>query len=215
MKHIPFLLRPVGKDYLWGGERLKTAYHKQIDLTPLAETWECSTHPDGCSVVDSGAAAGKPLRTVLQEHPEYLGTYANPEGELPILIKLIDAKKDLSVQVHPDDAYAKQYENGQNGKTEMWYVLEAEPDASLVYGFRHTMTPERLRQSLAEGTLEADLQSVPVSKNDAFLIPAGTVHAIGAGILLAEIQQSSNLTYRLYDYNRTCHAFRRRYTIHC
>ena len=91
----------------------------------------------------------------------------------------------------------------QNGKTEMWYVLEAEPDASLVYGFRHTMTPERLRQSLAEGTLEADLQSVPVSKNDAFLIPAGTVHAIGAGILLAEIQQSSNLTYRLYDYNRT------------
>lgn len=203
MKHIPFLLRPVGKDYLWGGERLKTAYHKQIDLTPLAETWECSTHPDGCSVVDSGAAAGKPLRTVLQEHPEYLGTYANPEGELPILIKLIDAKKDLSVQVHPDDAYAKQYENGQNGKTEMWYVLEAEPDASLVYGFRHTMTPERLRQSLAEGTLEADLQSVPVSKNDAFLIPAGTVHAIGAGILLAEIQQSSNLTYRLYDYNRT------------
>ena len=203
MKHIPFLLRPVGKDYLWGGERLKTEYHKQIDLTPLAETWECSTHPDGCSVVDSGAAAGKPLRAVLQEHPEYLGIYANPEGELPILIKLIDAKKDLSVQVHPDDAYAKQYENGQNGKTEMWYVLEAEPDASLVYGFRHTMTPERLRQSLAEGTLEADLQSVPVSKNDAFLIPAGTVHAIGAGILLAEIQQSSNLTYRLYDYNRT------------
>ena len=153
MKHIPFLLRPVGKDYLWGGERLKTAYHKQIDLTPLAETWECSTHPDGCSVVDSGAAAGKSLRTVLQEHPEYLGIYANAEGELPILIKLIDAKKDLSVQVHPDDAYAKQYENGQNGKTEMWYVLEAEPDASLVYGFRHTMTPERLRQSLAEGTL--------------------------------------------------------------
>ena len=203
MKHVPFLLRPVGKDYLWGGERLKTEYHKQIDLTPLAETWECSTHPDGCSIVDSGAAAGKPLRTVLQEHPEYLGIYANPEGELPILIKLIDAKKDLSVQVHPDDAYAKQYENGQNGKTEMWYVLEAEPDASLVYGFRHTMTPERLRQSLAEGTLEADLQSVPVSKNDAFLIPAGTVHAIGAGILLAEIQQSSNLTYRLYDYNRT------------
>lgn len=203
MKHVPFLLRPVGKDYLWGGERLKTAYHKQIDLTPLAETWECSTHPDGCSIVDSGAAAGKPLRAVLQEHPEYLGIYANSKGELPILIKLIDAKKDLSVQVHPDDAYAKQYENGQNGKTEMWYVLEAEPDASLVYGFRHTMTPERLRQSLSEGTLEADLQSVPVSKNDAFLIPAGTVHAIGAGILLAEIQQSSNLTYRLYDYNRT------------
>lgn len=83
MKHVPFLLRPVGKDYLWGGERLKTAYHKQIDLTPLAETWECSTHPDGCSIVDSGAAAGKSLRAVLQEHPEYLGIYANPKGELP------------------------------------------------------------------------------------------------------------------------------------
>ena len=127
MKHVPFLLRPVGKDYLWGGERLKTEYHKQIDLTPLAETWECSTHPDGCSIVDSGAAAGKPLRTVLQEHPEYLGIYANSEGELPILIKLIDAKKDLSVQVHPDDAYAKQYENGQKRKCGMCWKQSRMP----------------------------------------------------------------------------------------
>lgn len=198
----PFLLEPVGKDYLWGGERLKTTYNKQLPLTPLAETWECSTHPDGCSVVASGLYKGKTLRSVLQAHPQYLGTYANSDGELPILIKLIDAKKDLSVQVHPDDAYAKQYENGQNGKTEMWYVLDAEEQSSLVYGFRQEMTPERLRQSLADGTLEQDLQKVSVSKNDVFLIEAGTVHAIGAGIVLAEIQQSSNLTYRLYDYNR-------------
>ena len=202
-RNEPLLLRPAGKDYLWGGKRLNDEYGKNIELSPLAETWECSTHPDGVSTVCCGTFDKMELTAVIKAHPEYLGERHKGETTLPILVKLIDARKDLSVQVHPDDAYAKQYENGQNGKTEMWYVLEAEPDASLVYGFRHTMTPERLRQSLAEGTLEADLQSVPVSKNDAFLIPAGTVHAIGAGILLAEIQQSSNLTYRLYDYNRT------------
>lgn len=202
-KNNPFLLKPAGKDYLWGGSRLKDDFCKEIDMTPLAETWECSTHPDGPSVVASGEDAGKLLPQVLKEHPEYLGTHAANGNELPILIKFIDARKDLSVQVHPDDAYAGENENGSLGKTEMWYVLDAAPDAKLIYGFHHDMDKEVLRHSLEEGTVEKYLQKIPIHKDDVFYIEAGTVHAIGAGALIAEIQENSNLTYRLYDYNRT------------
>ena len=198
----PFLLTPAGKDYLWGGNRLKTEFNKEIDLVPLAETWECSTHPDGPSVIVTGRHAGKTLAELLKEHPEYLGKHPGTEGELPVLIKFIDAKKNLSVQVHPDDDYARKYENGQLGKTEMWYVMDAAPDAQLVYGFSHDITKEQLRQSLKDGTVEKYLQKVKIQKDDVFFIEAGTVHAIGAGALIAEIQESSNLTYRLYDYNR-------------
>lgn len=198
----PFLLTPAGKDYLWGGNRLKTEFNKEIDLVPLAETWECSTHPDGPSVIVTGRHAGKTLAELLKEHPEYLGKHPGTEGELPVLIKFIDAKKNLSVQVHPDDDYARKYENGQLGKTEMWYVMDAAPDAQLVYGFNHDITKEQLRQSLKDGTVEKYLQKVKIQKDDVFFIEAGTVHAIGAGALIAEIQESSNLTYRLYDYNR-------------
>lgn len=202
-KPEPFLLQPAGKDYLWGGNRLHTLFGKQLPLQPLAETWECSTHPDGCSIVASGVDKGKSLSEVLQQHPEFLGAKTSATGDLPVLIKLIDAAKDLSVQVHPDDAYAQQYEHEPNGKTEMWYILEAEPGASLIYGFSKPMQPEQLDTCLKENTILSYLQKIPVKKGDVFLIPAGTVHAIGAGIVLAEIQQRSNLTYRLYDYNRT------------
>lgn len=201
-KTKPFLLTPAGKDYLWGGNRLKTEFNKEIDLVPLAETWECSTHPDGPSVIVTGEHAGKTLAELLKEHPEYLGKHPGTEGELPVLIKFIDAKKNLSVQVHPNDDYAREYENGQLGKTEMWYVMDAAPDAQLVYGFSHDITKEQLRQSLKDGTVEKYLQKVKIQKDDVFFIEAGTVHAIGAGALIAEIQESSNLTYRLYDYNR-------------
>ena len=197
-KTKPFLLSPAGKDYLWGGNRLKTEFNKEIDLVPLAETWECSTHPDGPSVIVTGEYAGKTLAELLKEHPEYLGKHPGTEGELPVLIKFIDAKKNLSVQVHPDDAYAWEYENGQLGKT----VMDAAPDAQLVYGFSHDITKEQLRKSLEDGTVEKYLQKVKIQKDDVFFIEAGTVHAIGAGALIAEIQESSNLTYRLYDYKR-------------
>jgi mannose-6-phosphate isomerase len=126
----------------------------------------------------------------------------NGDGDLPILVKLIDARKDLSVQVHPTDEYARVYENGQRGKTEMWYVLDAARDASLVYGFCHDISKEKLRQSIQDCSIEKYLQKVRVRKNDVFYIESGTVHAIGAGVLIAEIQESSNLTYRLYDYGR-------------
>ena len=198
----PFLLKPAGKDYLWGGRRLRDDFSKEIELEPLAETWECSTHPDGRSIVAGGAYAGYTLAEVLILHPEYLGTHPRTKSELPILIKLIDAKQDLSVQVHPDDAYARAHENGSLGKTEMWYVLDAAKDAKLIYGFYHDMKKEVLQKSLENGTVEKYLQKVPVQKDDVFYVEPGTVHGIGAGVLIAEIQESSNLTYRLYDYNR-------------
>lgn len=196
----PMQLKPAGKNYLWGGERLKTEYGKAIDLTPLAETWECSIHPDGLSTVSGGSYAGQTLAQVLEEHPEYLGSKVRG-AEFPILVKLIDAKKNLSIQVHPGDAYAREHEH-QNGKTEMWYVLDAQPGAALVCGFKHPMTKELLVNAVKTGTLSKHLQKVPVSKGDVFYIPAGMVHAIGAGVLVAEIQESSNVTYRVYDYER-------------
>ncbi len=197
-----FKLKPAGMDYLWGGNRLNEEFGKDIAMTPLAETWECSTHPDGTSTVASGEYAGQSLKEVLQAHPEYLGTHPRTSGELPILIKFIDAQKDLSVQVHPDDAYAAAHEGGQLGKTEMWYVLDAKKDTRLVYGFYNDIEEETLRASLKDGTVEKYLQKIPVQKDDVFFIEAGTVHAIGAGALVVEIQESSNLTYRMYDYHR-------------
>ena len=197
----PFLLKPAGKDYLWGGTRLNDEFAKGIDLNPLAETWECSTHPDGPSTVASGRFAGQTLAEVLEAHPEFLGS-RHPDGKFPLLIKFIDAKKDLSVQVHPDDDFARTHENGQNGKSEMWYVLDAQKGAKLVYGLQHDCTEQELRQAIADGTLMNHLQQVPIRKDDLFFIQAGTIHAIGAGALVAEIQENSNLTYRLYDYDR-------------
>ncbi len=198
----PFLLQPVGKDYLWGGNRLNRDFSKQIDMTPLAETWECSTHPDGLSLVSGGVFHGRTLKSVLEEHPEYLGNAALPNGQLPVLIKLIDAKEDLSVQVHPNDEYAYEHEQGSLGKYEMWYVLDADSDSYLVYGFNRDIDRETLQKSLQDNTLEKYLQYVPIKKDDIFFVEPGRVHAIGAGALIAEIQENSNLTYRLYDYNR-------------
>lgn len=197
----PMLLRPAEKDYLWGGTRLKTDYGKRTELVPLAETWECSTHPDGPSVVAAGVFAGQTLSKVLRKHPEFLGTRVRTKGELPILVKLIDAAQDLSLQVHPDDAYARHHE-GQNGKTEFWYVLDAKPGASLVCGFAHAVTKRQLQEGIRTGHLNKHLQRVPVHRGDVFYIPAGTIHALGAGILVAEVQESSNVTYRVYDYDR-------------
>lgn len=207
----PFLLRPAAKDYLWGGQRLNDDFSKSIPLNPLAETWECSTHPDGSSVVASGEFAGMTLTEVLISHPEFLGTHPSSvyhteehlDNPLPILVKFIDAKKDLSIQVHPSDDYARIHENGQLGKTEMWYVIDAEPGSRLVYGFKESVTTEQVSAGAADGSIENLLQYVDVHKGDVFFIEPGTVHAIGRGILLAEIQESSNLTYRLYDYGRT------------
>ncbi len=198
-EHIPFLLRPAAKDYLWGGTRLNDDFMFGIDVKPFAEAWVCSTHSDGCSVLDNGER----LDTVLKEHPEYLGSHASvvANGEFPILIKLIDASKDLSVQVHPDDEYSIRYE-GQLGKNEMWYVLDAKSDSTLVYGFNRDVEVQEVKRAIDENNVENLLNHVSVKKNDLFYIASGTVHAIGSGCLIAEVQENSNVTYRLYDYGR-------------
>lgn len=200
--NYPFLLKPVGKDYLWGGNRLNDDFSKGIDLTPLAETWECSTHPNGMSTIASGDYAGVLLGDMLRDQPQMLGKHSESLSSLPILIKFIDARQDLSIQVHPDDKYAFSHENGQNGKTEFWYILDATDDSHIIYGLHHAAGKSDIEKSIEEGTFESYLQRIKVTKDDIFLIKAGTIHAIGAGTLVAEVQQSSDLTYRLYDYKR-------------
>lgn len=195
-------LSPACKAYLWGGTTLVRRYGKTPPRLPLAESWELSCHPDGPALVAAGPGRGHTL-------PDYLAAKGagvlghNCEGlpEFPILIKLIDAKKPLSVQVHPNNDYAYAHE-GQPGKTEMWVILESAPNAFLYLGFRQPVSEGEVRAAVENGTLPTLLHRVPVCPGDAFVIPAGTVHAIGAGIVLAEVQQSSNLTYRLYDYGR-------------
>ena len=198
----PFLLTPFAKDYIWGGSRLNDDFNLNIPVSPFAEAWVCSTHPDGESRV---LATDQLLSEALKEHPEWLGTHPlqimGDKPELPILIKFIDAAKDLSVQVHPDDDYASRVENSL-GKTEVWYVLDAAKGASIIYGFKHDVSKELVRKAIDNGTIGRYLNRIPVEKDELYYMGAGTVHAIGAGCLLVEVQESSNLTYRMYDYDR-------------
>ena len=197
-----FKIKPIFKDYIWGGNKLKTVYGKQSDLEIVAESWELSTHPAGICSIATGEYAGMLLKDYLKlQGKKVIGTKARVEDDIPILIKLIDAKDNLSVQVHPDDAYAKVHENDL-GKTEMWYVLEADEGAKLVYGFKEDLTKEAFREAIESDTLSDKLNYVDVHKGDVFFITPGTMHAIGKGIVIAEIQESSNVTYRVYDYGR-------------
>lgn len=197
----PFLLEAPIKDYIWGGTRLREEFGKVSPLERLAESWELSCHPDGESVIASGESAGMTLTQLIAGHPEILGKNCGRFDRFPVLVKLIDACNDLSVQVHPDDAYARKNEN-DNGKTEMWYVIDADEGAELVYGFRDTLTQEEFRAAIEDNSLMEKVNRVPVKKGDVFFITPGTLHAIGRGILIAEIQQNSNVTYRVYDYGR-------------
>lgn len=198
-----YRLLPACKDYLWGGEKLKTCYGIQSDLTPLSEAWVLSCHPDGPSTLAGGPCAGLTLPEYIEKSGKsVLGTACGPFENFPMLIKLIDAKKNLSIQVHPSDSYALENE-GQYGKTEMWIALDAEPGAALYYGFSREVTREEFAARISDGTLTEILQKVPVTSGDVFFIPSGTLHAIGAGLVLAEIQQNSNVTYRVFDYGRT------------
>lgn len=172
-----FRLSPACKDTIWGGMRLSKEYGKAAVPTRIAETWELSLHPDGLCRVAEGEYAGKTLKEVLGRE------------DFPTLIKLIDAQDDLSIQVHP-------------AKTEMWYIVDCEEGATLIYGLKEAFCEESFRKALAEGRVEELLNTVPVHRGDVFFIPSGMVHAIGKGILIAEIQQNSNITYRVYDYGR-------------
>lgn len=198
----PFLLRPSGKNYLWGGTRLNDEFAKGLDMNPLAETWECSTNSDCPSYAANGIFEGLSLDEILYLHPEYKGTKHPKDEKFPVLIKFIDARDNLSVQVHPGDAYAYQNEDMKLGKSEMWYVLDAKKDTTLYYGFAHDTDKTLVKSAIDDGTLVNHLRRVKVNKDDIFFIEPGTVHAIGTGALVAEIQENSDITYRLYDYNR-------------
>lgn len=195
-------LNPAFKDYLWGGTKLRDEYGKKCDLDKVAESWELSCHKDGCSVVADGEYAGLTLPQYIEKAGKaVLGTDCEKFEYFPILIKLIDAKQNLSVQVHPDNDYAMRVE-GEYGKTEMWYVVDCEPGTGLLYGFKHEISKEEFRRRIEDNTLLEVTNRVEVHPGDVFFIEAGTLHAIGEGILIAEIQQNSNTTYRVYDYGR-------------
>lgn len=195
-------LSPGCKDYLRGGRRLIEEYGKQYTGDVLAETWELSCHPDGPSVICNGEYAGCTLAEYIEEEGRaVLGTHCRRFRDFPILIKFIDAKDNLSIQVHPDNRYALKNE-GQYGKTEMWYVMDAGKDAFLYYGFQKEISRQEFERRIQEDTLLEVLNAVPVQKGDVLFIESGTIHAIGKNILIAEIQQNSNVTYRVYDYGR-------------
>ncbi len=201
----PLTFQPVLKSYPWGGRKLATHLGRELPPGKVAESWEISAHPNGPTRVAHGPAANRTLAELFAEWGEALvgsrNAAALERGRFPILIKLLDAAEWLSVQVHPDDAYALEHENDL-GKTEMWVVLDAEPGAELILGFRPDVEPELFAQAVATGRADDWLHRVPVETGDVFFLLPGTIHAIGPGILLTEIQQSSDITYRVYDWNR-------------
>ncbi len=196
-------LNPVFKDYIWGGTRLKSDFGFESDFDKLAEGWMLSCHKDGKNTVDGGEFDGQPLDEIIEKFgkEKIVGTRSLDFPYFPVLIKLIDAKDNLSIQVHPDNDYAQRVE-GEFGKTEIWYVLDATDDAQLIYGFKEKISSEEFVKAIKDNTLTDVLNSVNVKKGDLLFIEAGTVHAIGKGTLVAEIQQNSNTTYRVYDYGR-------------
>ena len=194
-------LSPAFKDYIWGGVKLREVYGKPCGYDRVAESWELSTHPAGQSKISGGELDGMELSEYFRLHPEVLGKNCGEFANFPVLIKFIDAKNPLSIQVHPSDEYALK-EEGEYGKTEMWYVMDCELGAYLYFGVNREVSQEEFRQRIADNTVEEVLNRVEVHPGDAFFIQSGTIHAIGAGILICEIQQNSNCTYRVYDYGR-------------
>ena len=191
---------------IWGGQKLRECFGKDIPAgLPIGEAWLISDHPSAESIVSSGPHQGKTLHQLVAENPPaILGSRAalTIHGRFPLLLKLLDAKGVLSVQVHPDDETAERLGEPDVGKTEMWHVLQADPDSRLICGLLPEVTPARLAEAVSSNTLEDLMISFPVQAGSSVFVPAGIVHAIGAGILLAEIQQNSDLTYRLYDWGR-------------
>ena len=203
MKVYPLLFEPNLHEVVWGGQKL-TEWKGLPVKDHIGESWEVSCVERSPSVVANGAWAGETLNEVIKRCPEeILGGEVSRRygGELPLLVKFIDAQKDLSIQVHPDDEMAKRLHD-KNGKSEMWYVLDAEPGAYLYSGFKEELSPEAYKRKVADGTIVESLAKHEVKAGDVFYLPAGRVHAICSGILLAEVQQSSDVTYRIFDYNR-------------
>jgi len=199
----PLMFSPVLKEMIWGGTLLSEKFGRVAASSFLGESWDISCHENGESHVINGAFKGNALKKLVARYPlEILGTNFESYNDFPLLIKLIHSNDDLSVQVHPDDDYARKHENQLFGKTEMWYILDAEPDAELVYGFSHDVDKERFVTCLQHNNFDRCFNKIKVKSGDSIYIPAGTIHAIGKGIVLCEIQQNSDLTYRVFDWNR-------------
>ncbi len=207
MRFYPLLFQPNLHTVVWGGKQLCPYKGLASSDEPIGESWEVSAVPSSTSIISNGPFAGRDLISVVNESPEapeaILGHAVNEKyhGQLPLLVKFIDAKRDLSIQVHPNDEMA-QREHGKMGKSEMWYIIKAEPGAHLYAGFKHQITPYEYQKRIEDGTITDVLADHPVKAGDVFYLPAGRVHAICGGILLAEVQQSSDITYRIFDYNR-------------
>ena len=200
----PFLFKPNVHTMVWGGNKLRPYKGIEPSEEPIGESWEVSAVPSSISIIANGVWEGKDLISVIEEAPvDILGKTVNAkyQGKLPLLVKFIDANKDLSIQVHPNDEMAMR-EHGKMGKTEMWYIIKAEEGAHLYAGFNQQITPEEYQQRITDGTIVDVLADHPVKTGDVFYLPAGRVHAICGGIMLAEVQQTSDLTYRIFDYNR-------------
>lgn len=205
MKNIyPLQFTPILKERIWGGEKLKTVLGKSIESSTTGESWELSTVEGDVSVVANGALKGNSLMQIIDESPnEILGTavYKKFGKQFPLLFKYLDAREDLSIQVHPNDALAKERHNSF-GKTEMWYIMQADDDARIIVGFKEKSNANEYVENLKNKTLLSILDDVKVKSGDVFFLETGTVHAIGAGLVVAEIQQTSDITYRIYDWDR-------------
>lgn len=204
MTLYPFLFQPNLHPVVWGGNQLRPYKGLEPSSEPIGESWEVSAVPSSPSVISNGEWAGRDINSVISDYPEQiLGKEVNKKynGQFPLLAKFIDAKQDLSIQVHPNDEMAMR-EHGQRGKSEMWYIIKADKDSHLYAGFKKQITPEEYQQRIADGTITEVLANHQVKTGDVFYLPAGRVHAICGGILLAEVQQSSDVTYRIYDYHR-------------
>ncbi|MCW2119479.1 type I phosphomannose isomerase catalytic subunit [Flavobacterium sp. 7A] len=204
MNLYPLQFEPILKERIWGGEKLKTVLNKSITSSITGESWELSAVKDDVSVVANGESKGKALTDLIETNPnEILGTavYQKFGKDFPLLFKYLDAKQDLSIQVHPNDALAQKRHNSF-GKTEMWYIMQADKDARIIVGFKEDSNAKEYVQNLEDKTLLSILDTVEVKQGDVFFLETGTVHAIGAGLVVAEIQQTSDITYRLYDFDR-------------
>ena len=198
---LPFRLKPVYKNYLWGGKKLIDDWGKTPGTDTLAESWELASHEDGDNVILDGELAGMTLSDAVKEHPEIVAPNFQPIETFPLMVKLIDSRQPLSIQVHPFNDYARRVEHSR-GKTESWYILNHDEGAYIYLGFSKNVSRWDFEQAIINNTITELLRKVYVKDGDLFFIPAGTIHAIGAGITLAEIQENSNITYRVYDYGR-------------
>lgn len=192
-------LNPVMKETIWGGRKLKDIYGYDIPSDRTGECWAISAHPGGDGTIRGGRFDGRTLSSLWHDHPELFGSRSEPQ--FPLLVKIIDAREDLSIQVHPDDVYAGKHENGALGKMECWYILDCEPGATIIVGTR-AKDPGEVEQMIEEGRFGDLIREIPIRKGDFFQIEPGCLHAIKGGTLILETQQSSDITYRVYDYGR-------------